>query len=142
MPTKKIDSPNRKIRACLVEAGRIRFGPVYYELRIAPFDFEGRAFGDCYLWSRDSRYLAVQETLSLEYTDGPHTELLLIDFVRELQCPLSKVKEGYMVPVRFERPFMIYKKQFRGRGEVREFEIDFSKLDRWRPLEKTGKTNP
>jgi len=134
MPTKKFLSPDRKIEGKLIEAGRIRFGPPYFELQIGPYDFSERAFGVCFLWSRNSRYLAVLETLTLDNSDGPNTELLLLDFREERQCPLSKVKGGYMVPLRFAEPLLIYEKQFRGRSEEREFEIEFESLDRWRPL--------
>jgi len=134
MPTKKLVSPDRKIEGRLVEAGKIRFGPPYFELQLEPYDFSGRAFGNRFLWSPDSRYLALLETLTLDNTDGPYTELLLIDFRDERQCPLSKVRKGFMVPIRFEPPLIIYEKQFRGRDQVREFEIEFESLDRWRPL--------
>jgi hypothetical protein len=136
MLTKKLTSPNRKIHGELVEVGKFRFGPAYFELRIAPYDFSGRWFGNRFLWSPQSRYLAVMETLTIDYADGPHTELLLIDFLLEKECPLSKVPKGFMVPIRFETPLIIYTKEFRGRGFEREFEIDFVKLDRWRPLTK------
>lgn len=134
--TKNLISPNRKINGALVEGGKIRFGPPYFNLQIEPYDFSGRFFGDRFLWSRDSRYLAVIESLSIDYTDGPHTELFLIDFHREGECPLSKVTGGFIVPTRFDPPLVIYEKQFRGRGVEREFEIDYEKLDRWRPLVK------
>ena len=125
----KLVSPNRRIHGRLSKAGMIRFGPPYYDLQIAPYDFSVRAFGNRFLWSPDSRYLALLETLTTEYVEGPHTELLLIDFEKETQCPLSKVKKGFIVPIRFETPLIIYEKQFWGRGQAREFEIDFESLE-------------
>lgn len=136
MPTKTIRSPDRKIEGKLVEAGRIRFGPPYYELRLTPYEFSNRPFGDRYLWSLDSRYLALLESLTLDNSDGPHTELLLVDFRDEKECPLSKVEGGYIIPIRFETPKLIYEKQYRGRSIEKEFEIEFESLDRWRPLRK------
>jgi hypothetical protein len=59
----------------------------------------------------------------------------MIDFLDETECPLSKAR-GYIVPLRFEHPLIIYQKQFRGRQSEREFEIEYRKLDRWRPLLK------
>ena len=71
----------------------------------------------------------------MDYVDGPRTELLLIDFLDETECPLSKA-QGFIVPLRFEHPLIIYHKQQRGMQSEREFEIEYSNLDRWRPLVK------
>ena len=138
MPSKTLISPDRRISGQLVEAGKIRFGPAYYELRIAPYDFSGRCFLGPYVWSPQSRFLAVTESLTENYSDGPHTELLLIDFLDEKECPLSKA-QGFIVPLRFEHPLIIYEKQLRGRQSEREFEIEYPSLDRWRPLVKESR---
>ncbi len=129
-------SPDSQIRGLFAFAGEIRWGPPYYYLRLFPYDFSKRIFGREYLWSADSRYLAVQEWLTVDYTEGPFTELLLIDFASERQCPLSKANKGFIVPVRFEAGSLIYRKDFKGLGESREFEIAYDSLDRWRPISK------
>lgn len=135
-----LNSPDKKRNGKLIYAGEIRFGPAYFHLQFPNCDFGGRIFGEDYLWSLDSRYLAIQESLTIDYSDGPYTELLLIDFLSGRQCPLSKVRKGFIVPVRFEPPVIIYRKEFRGRGEHREFEIAYEVLDRWRPLFNTRKS--
>ena len=61
--------------------------------------------------------------------------MLLIDFLDETECPLSKA-QAFILPLKFEHPLIIYEKRLRGRQSEREFEIDYSKLDRWRPLTK------
>jgi hypothetical protein len=138
MPRKTLISPDRRITGQLVEAGKIRFGPPYYELQIAPYDFSGRWFLGPYVWSPQSRFLAITESLAESYSDGPHTELLLLDLLDEMECPLSKAP-GYIVPLRIEHPLVIYEKQFRGRRSGQEFEIEYPTLDRWRPLTKETK---
>jgi hypothetical protein len=105
-------------------------------LRLPPFDFAERLFGDERLWSADSSYLAVQEWLTTDYAEGPFTELLLVDFVSERQCPLSKADKGFIVPVRLESSLLIYRKDYKGRGESREYEIAYEPLDRWIPIPK------
>lgn len=135
MPTKSLLSPNRKINGQLIEVGKIRFGPAYYELRIEPYDFSGRWFIGPHLWSSQSRFLALTESLAMDYVDGPRTKLLLIDFLDETECPLSEAL-GFIVPLRFEHPLIIYDKQQRGKQSEREFEIEYTKLDRWRSLAK------
>ena len=92
MPSRSLLSPNRKINGQLIEAEKIRFGPASFELRIEPYEFSGRRFIGPHLWSPQSRFLALTESLTMDYVDGPRTELLLIDFLDETECPLSKAQ--------------------------------------------------
>ena len=132
----KLTSPDGRFRISYSLAGEIRFGPAYFHLHIPTYDFTDRIFGRQHLWSSDSRYLAIQEWLTTDYASGPFTELLLIDFVSEHQCPLSKARQGFITPVRFEPFLLIYRKDFQGRGESREYEIAYESLDRWSPIPK------
>lgn len=141
MPSKSLFSPNRKIRGKLVEAEKIRFGPPSFELRIEPYDFTGRRFVGPRLWSPQSRYLALTECLTGDFSSGPKTELLLIDFLDETECPLSKA-DCFIEPIRFEHPLIIYDKKQRGRQSEREFEIEYTTLNRWRPLTKKANAEP
>lgn len=127
-------SPDNRVRGSFAFAGEIRWGPVYYNLRLPLYDFGERLFGQEHLWSTDSRCLAVQEWLTTDYADGPFTELLLIDFLSVRQCPLSKADKGFIVPIRFESALLIYRKDFKGRGESREYEIAFESLEQWTPI--------
>ena len=131
-----LTSPDGRVRISYSLAGEIRFGPAYFHLQIPSYEFGDRIFGRQHLWSPDSRYLAVQEWLTIDYAEGPFTELLLIDFASERQCPLSKAHKGFIIPVRFEPPLLIYRKDFQGRGESREYEIAYESLDRWTPIPK------
>jgi hypothetical protein len=129
-----LTSPDGSIRISYSLAGEIRFGPAYFHLSIPSYKFGDRIFGRQHVWSFYSRYLAVVEWLTTDYAEGPHTELLLIDFALARQCPLSKANGGFIIPVRFEPPLLIYRKEFLGRGESREYEIAYESLDRWIPI--------
>lgn len=83
-------SPDGKREARLVIAGEIRFGPQYFSLILDGKKLPERSFGEGLLWSPDSRYLAVQEWMTTEESDGPITRALVIDAARSLQCVLAQ----------------------------------------------------
>ena len=101
-------------------------------------DLSGRFFGDFLLWSPDSRYLAVQEWLTTEEAEGPHTALLVIDFAKQRQCRISEAKRGFICPLSFEGDVAVYYKRYLGTGIIREKEMDLAKLQRWEPSEIVG----
>lgn len=138
MTTKILTSPNRKIHGQLIEAGKIRFGPPFFELRIEPYDFTGHSFSGRCLWSKDSRFLVMVECLSQDYASGPHTGLYLIDFQRERQCPLIELQGGQLVPIRFHPPYLEFQRRFLGLGWEREYDIDFEAQKTWSPLTKSN----
>jgi hypothetical protein len=72
-------SPDHKHDAHFIYEGDIRFGPSYFKLEIDGKEIKGRIFGNVFCWSEDSRYLAVQEWLTLDYQHGPITRVVLID---------------------------------------------------------------
>ncbi|MBW3623815.1 MAG: hypothetical protein KY468_10460 [Armatimonadetes bacterium] len=133
-------SPDRQHTAVLKNIGEIRFGPSYYSLRLDRIDFGTRIFGNSALWSSDSRFLAVQEWLTIDEAEGPQTQLLLIDWLHHTECAVSWAIQGFIEPKRFEGNTLIYTKMYLARGITGEFEIDFLELDRWMQL-KAGESS-
>lgn len=126
-----VPSPDLLHKAVLKYAGEIRFGPEYYSLTLDNISFGERVFGKSYLWSPDSRYFAVQEWETTTESHGPQTRLLLVDLQLKKQCVLSRAEQGFIVPRNFEKEKLIYTKEYRGQGTIKEFEIEFLLLDRW-----------
>ena len=117
-------------------AGEIRFGPYYYSLRLPPYDFAQRIFGSIYLWSPDARFLAFQEWFTTDYAAGPLTGVLLIDFALGRQCLLSKASKGFVVPLRFDPPQLVYSKE--SGGKTTESRIAYEALGHWSPIPQKG----
>src|SRR5690242_13841824 len=97
-------SPDAQHTAQLAVAGEIRFGPLYYSLTVNGYSFGQRIFGDAHLWSRSSRFLAVQEWLTLDYSEGPITALVLIDMRARQTATLARATKRFLVPTAFEDP--------------------------------------
>ena len=129
------NSPDGRHRAVLEIAGDIRFGPPYFNLKIDDWDFAERVFGDVYLWSGDSTLFAIQEWLTTSFQEGPQTALTLFDLSSQEECRVSGADKGFIVPLSFEDNVLIYKKEYLGTGIIREFEIDFRSLNRWKKIE-------
>jgi hypothetical protein len=124
-------SPDNQHHAFLQYLGEIRFGPAFYTLQIDTISFGKRVFGNKFLWSPDSRYVAIQEWETVSEALGPQTQLLLIDLETRRECVLSKAEQGFILPKKFENDKLIYTKEYYGQGVVKEFEIEFLSLDRW-----------
>ena len=83
------------------------------------------------------RYLAgFRSGLPLSYTRGPLTEMLLIDFVTELQCPLSKASKGFIMQFDSEPFLLVYRKVISSGPIARVMRIAYETLDRWSPIPK------
>lgn len=126
-----VQSPDLLHQVVMKYMGEIRFGPAYYSLTLDKISFGERIFGKSYLSSPDSRYFAVQEWETTSEASGPQTRLLLIDLKLKKQCVLSRAEQGFIVPKKFEKEKLIYTKEYRGQGTIKEFEIEFLLLDRW-----------
>jgi hypothetical protein len=124
-------SPDHQHSVILEYSGEIRFGPVFYTLKVDTIFFGKRIFGNKFLWSPDSRYFAIQEWETISEALGPQTQLLLLDLETKRECVLSKVEQGFIVPKKFENGKLIYAKEYHGRGIAKEFEFDFLLLDKW-----------
>lgn len=124
-------SPNNYNIALLDNIGEIRFGPPYYSMIFNDICFEGRIFGDDYLWSQDSKYFAIQEWKTIDYNKGPQTQLIILDVDNKKECIVSTANKGFIVPKAFESGKIIYTKKYKGRGVFKEFEMNISSLEKW-----------
>jgi hypothetical protein len=129
-----IKSPNNSHKAILKLAGEIRFGPRYYSLCIDDMSFGKRIFGDAYLWSHDSKYFAIQEWKTTDYGEGPQTQLLLINITDKMECIISSANKGFIVPKLFKDHKIIYTKEYKGQGIIKEYEMEYRNLNRWSKL--------
>lgn len=127
-------SPDAQHIAHFVASGEIRFGPLYFSLSVDDYSFGERIFGDAHLWSPSSKLLAVQEWLTLDYSAGPITILLLIDLDLRREATLARVTKGFVVPEAFDGPDIVYRKDYAGQAGVPRFNLDITKIKAWSAL--------
>lgn len=129
MISKIIKSPSGRICGKLREHGSIRMGPKLFSLELQPFDFSNRLFLMRYLWSNDSRYLAIVEALTAADSERPYTEISIIDYANDREFSVPNVGGRRVTPEAFDGKRFLYSKS---RGGC--FEIEFESLSRWRPI--------
>jgi hypothetical protein len=127
-------SPDTRHTAHFICAGEIRFGPLYYSLSVDNHSFGERIFGDAHLWASSSTLLAVQEWLTIDYSEGPITALVLIDLQRGRETTVERVTKGFIVPKAFEGPIIVYRKEFGGQVVDQRFDVDTTKINEWKAL--------
>jgi hypothetical protein len=127
-------SPDTQHTAHLLYSGEIRFGPPYFSLSVDDYSFGQRIFGAAHLWSQSSTLLAVQEWLTLDYSEGPITALLLIDLHLGREASVDRATKGFIVPESFEDPIIVYRKEYGGQEVVQHFDLDTSKIKEWQGL--------
>jgi len=127
-------SPNTQHTAHLLFGGEIRFGPPYYSLLVDEHSFGDRIFGGAHLWSQTSRLLAVQEWLTLDYSEGPITALVLIDLRLRRETSVARATKGFIVPETFEDPVIVYRTDYAGQPGIQHVELDTSKITDWKEL--------
>lgn len=120
-----IKSPNSLHKAILKNIGEIRFGPPFYSLLIDDMSFGERIFGDDFLWSYDSIIFAIQEWKTIDYNEGPQTQLLLINISDKTECIISSANKAFIVPKAFENGKIIYTKEYKGQGIINEYEMTY-----------------
>ena len=125
-------SPDMRHRAHFAVSGEVRFGPLYYVLSVEDYRFGQRIFGDAHLWSPASDLLAVQEWLTLDYSAGPITALLLIDVVQRRETILAQATKRFLVPERFEGSALVYREEHAGQAVVKRF--DLADVNEWKPF--------
>ena len=107
---KQRPSPDSRHTARWVYAGEVRFGPPYFLVEIDGRRLSGwlrrRVFGDPFLWSDDSRYLALQEWLNV--AEGPHTELRVVDVPAWREARVARYRGAFVEPVRFKEEVLEY----------------------------------
>tara|TARA_R110002050_G_scaffold14828_2_gene46428 strand:+ start:1752 stop:2147 length:396 start_codon:yes stop_codon:yes gene_type:complete len=126
-----LKSPDGRHDAVLITVGEIRFGPVYCELKIDGIAQINRIFGEELKWSPDSRFLAVEEWLTTDYVSGPITRAAIFDLEAHRCTALKPAERGFCRDFHFEEKTFVYKKNFKGRGEIIELEVDLGSVSGW-----------
>src|SRR3954465_12095696 len=121
-------SPDTQHTAHFVCAGEIRFGPLYFSLLVDGYAFGQRIFGDAHLWSPSSDLLAVQEWLTLDYSEGPITALVVIDLQLRRAAAVARATKRFLVPAAFEGPTLVYRNENAGHGIAERFEVDIATI--------------
>ena len=136
-------SPNLQHTAQFVLGGEIRFGPYYYSLLVDNSSFGQRIFGTAHLWSPSSNLLAVQEWLTIDYSEGPITALLLIDVQRQREASVARATKRFIVPEAFDGSVVVYRAENAGLGVAERFEVDTAKITEWNLIaEKPPEPHP
>jgi hypothetical protein len=116
--------------------GEVRFGPPYFSLSVDAYSFGQRIFGDVHLWSRSSTFLAVQEWLTLDYSEGPITALVILDLQLQLgrEASVARAVKAFIVPTAFEGSSIVYRKDYAGKEGAERFDVDITKITEWKVL--------
>lgn len=129
----ELRSPDGAHLARLERAGDVPWGPRYYSLIVDGVRFGGRIFGPSWIWSADSRYLAVQEWISADIQGGPLTRLLVIDAAARAETLMARTTKGWVEPLRFYPPGIGYARRYA--GFQYEFEEELPDAAAWEPLQ-------
>jgi hypothetical protein len=127
-------SPDMSMAAVLTYDGEMPYGPAYFMLKLGRLEFPGRIFGHSWMWSTDSRYFAIQEWLTTDYGRGPHTHLLLVEPKGKRASTASTAQKGFVEPLRFEPPILIYRHCDLAQDVTRQFELDVRQLHQWHDI--------
>lgn len=125
-------SPDMRHRARLAFSGEVRFGPPYYVLSVDDDTFAQRIFGGAHLWSPQSDLLAVQEWLTLDYSEGPITALVLIDVRLRREVSVARATKRFIVPEAFEGALIVYREEHGGSGGIAHIRLDTTTITGWR----------
>jgi len=135
-----IPSPNKKRKAILSYLGRIQSGREYYSLVIDgfPLALQNRIFGRACLWSRDSRFLSVQEWKDSDGVTEPKSYLLFVlDLITGRECVVAEVEgaKSEINPQEFIGDSLMYTVFYEGQfGTTKNFESNFQYLTGWQAL--------
>ena len=127
-------SPDALHIAHFVLAGEIRFGPFYYALSVDDYSFGQRIFGTAHLWSHSSAFLAVQEWLTIDYSEGPITALVIIDLQLGREASVARATKGFIVPETFHGALITYREKYAAREVVQQFDLDALASNQWHAL--------
>jgi hypothetical protein len=128
----EIPSPNGQHKARLHWVGEIPFGPAYYKLELEGKLLRRRRFGDRYLWSTDSNCFAIEEWLTTDRSEGPITQLIILDIPNGVEYKHAKTHKGFIKPVQFDDRQILIEKQFYTEDGLRTEELTISEPDIWR----------
>ncbi|HEU5098887.1 MAG TPA: hypothetical protein VFU22_07710 [Roseiflexaceae bacterium] len=127
-------SPDSRHTAHFAYSGEVRFGPPYFSLSVDAYSFGQRIFGEAHLWSPASDLLAVQEWLTLDYSEGPITALVIIDLGLGREVFVARAVKEFIVPTAFEGPICVYRKDYGGQASAEHFEVDTTNIAEWKAL--------
>jgi hypothetical protein len=131
---RRFASPNGAHELLLDNVGEARFGPPYFALSIRGRSLASRYFGEPVKWSDDSCLVAVQEWLSLEYSAGPKTKLVLINAVTLKETDIVVVDGGFVRPTHFTDGKIASTGDYFGTGRQVDFEHEIPGESSWRSL--------
>ena len=137
MSRRSTTSPDGKYILSFRYIGDIRFGPSFFRLRINGQLIKDQYFSKSFVWSADSRYLAVQKWLEINPHHGPHTAILLIDLSRNMYAEIAKTYRGIASPKRFTKDSIVYSKEYIAPGLPAIFDERkaFNEITIWQKLE-------
>lgn len=134
----KTSAPNGRDTAILHYADEVRYGPTHFLLNLNGKVVRDRIFGLPLEWSDDSRFLAAQEWLTVDYAEGPVTRIVLIEIRMEKLCVFRQVIKGFAQDVKFTSQSVLYRKHYYGASgshSVYEAEVLFKDMHNWISLE-------
>jgi hypothetical protein len=76
----------------------------------------------------------MQEWLTLDYSEGPITALVLIDLQMGREISVERVVKAFIVPTAFEGPIIVYRKDYAGNEGTERFAVDTTKITDWKEL--------
>lgn len=124
-------SPGKTHEFDFIFEGEIRFGPIYYRLKLDGDLISNRIFGFEFKWHPESEYLALQEWLTADFQKGPITALTLVDLTTRKFARVSKADQGYIKPLMFKDELIIFKKEYPSGGKTIEYEINIKQIQNW-----------
>ncbi len=73
----------------------------------------------------------MQEWLTLDYSEGPITALVLIGVQLRRAASVARATKRFLVPESFEDLLIVYRKENAGHAIVEHFDLDVSKITEW-----------
>lgn len=145
MKKSKNVSPDGEFILSFRYIGDIRFGPSFFRMKINGNIVKDMYFTRSFVWSADSRYLAVQKWIELDPHNGPHTSIFLMDMKRDVWSEIAKTYKGLVNPVRLSKDQIVFSKEYIAPGLPPYFEErksiqdinDWKKMEYFVPSKKT-----
>ena len=114
-------------------AGEVQMSALYFHVIVDDQCLGNRIFGDICVWSPDGRYVALQQWLSTDRTEGPETQLLVVDARQRTECILGRAK-GFVTPLAFNDRSIAYRRVGPA-GQDDQQEQAFPACEKWRSLD-------
>ncbi|MEC7702744.1 MAG: hypothetical protein VX740_04395 [Pseudomonadota bacterium] len=127
-------SPNKQHIAKFAHEGDIRFGPSFYKLELNGGMLENHIFGETHQWSPCSQYLALEEWLTTDYQQDPHTRLFIIDAVSGKFCAAEPIEKGFVDTIEFDGEAIKYSKRYSAKNALVDSVFSLSGAEPWSDL--------